>query len=250
MPHRPDVPALLSACRSQLSARAGDPSERCATCLELARLALDEGDARAFAALVQLLAPGVVTLLRGRGASQEEAEDLVQTTLLRLLTLFPGRRSVARDFTTFLALRAYVLQCARSAQIDLRRRKRWERPDDDALARVEDPAPGPDAAEAAALEEARMRAIVTLLETHYTAPAEATLIELRFYQGRPPREIAALYPQLYPGGAAEVSRIVERIKTWLRRNLPPELWPAQDGPAAPPSAVTPRPGVGIPRRRR
>lgn len=139
-------------------------------------------DRAAFASLFGYFAPRVKTYMRRSGASESEAENLAQETMLKLwrkAELFNPATSGGE---------AWIFTIARNLRIDALRRERRgvindaSEIDDEFLL---DDAPLPDAALATRQSEARIRGALSELSNE-----QQRVVELSFYQEKAHAEIA------------------------------------------------------------
>lgn len=159
------------------------------------------GDADAFGALYDALAPGVLRLLRGLGLGPEQAEDALQESFLRLLRRLPGLTDPGR-------VRGYLGGIAHHVAIDALRRR--------AAAAVEDePADdAPGGAEAAAGRE-RAALIAAALAA---LPADLRgALALRHAGGLTMHELALALDCSAPTARARLGEAASRLAVELRR---------------------------------
>jgi RNA polymerase sigma-70 factor, ECF subfamily len=139
-------------------------------------------DRVAFAKLFDHFAPRVKTFMRRSGASESEAENLAQETMLKLWR----KADLFNPATT--GCEAWIFTIARNLRIDALRRERRGvlagASDIDAEFLLDD-APLPDVALAARQSEARIRAAMSELSSE-----QQRVVELSFYQEKAHAEIA------------------------------------------------------------
>jgi RNA polymerase sigma-70 factor (ECF subfamily) len=142
------------------------------------------GDQTAFATLVtRYHAPLLGYLYRLVDGDRALAEDLVQETLLRVLR--QGRCPAEFRFKPWLYTIAINLARDHFKSAGVRRRERSDDAEEDALGRVADSAPGPEASALAAEQGREVRAALAQLGEEYRI-----VVVLRFYQGFTLQEIA------------------------------------------------------------
>jgi len=197
---------LAARCRAE----ANRPMQQRDTrfCLELFRRAIVEGDAVAWAA-VYAQYHALVRYWLGNAAN---ADDLTQEAFARFGRTVTAERLSSGSFPDLARLLAYLRCIAISLRINEARRAERERRALDAWARATDPQTGGDC-----LDEARREELVEYIHSLITDEREWLVVRLTFEYDLPPREIAHRYPQLF-AGAAEVSRIKERVTKRLRSN--------------------------------
>ncbi len=139
-------------------------------------------DRVAFAKLFGHFAPRVKTFMRRSGASESEAENLAQETMLKLWR----KAHLFNPATT--GCEAWIFTIARNLRIDALRRERRGvlagASDIDAEFLLDD-APLPDVALAARQSEARIRGAMSELSSE-----QQRVVELSFYQEKAHAEIA------------------------------------------------------------
>jgi RNA polymerase sigma-70 factor, ECF subfamily len=139
-------------------------------------------DRAAFASLFNHFAPRVKTYMRRNGASESEAENLAQETLLKLW------RKAEQFNPSSNGAAAWVFTIARNLRIDALRRERRGALNDASDIDDEfllDDAPLPDAAMATRQSETRVRDALSELSSE-----QQRVVELSFYQEKAHAEIA------------------------------------------------------------
>ncbi|MCO5167145.1 MAG: sigma-70 family RNA polymerase sigma factor [Planctomycetes bacterium] len=159
------------------------------------------GDADAFGALYDALAPGALRLLRGLGLGREQAEDALQESFLRLLRRLPALAEPGR-------VRGYLAGIAHHVAVDgLRRRTAAP-----AEAEPIDERPG---AEAAALGRERDAVVAAALAALPDALRGA--LALRHAGGLTMHELALALDCSVPTARARLSEAASRLAVELRR---------------------------------
>lgn len=137
-------------------------------------------DREAFKALFLAFAPKVKTYLMRHGASNAQAEELAQETLLTL-----WRKAEQYDVNR-ASVAAWVFTIARNLRIDVLRKQRSALAYELALPAEDAEAPPlPDAQHEAAERENRVREAVRILP-----PDQLEVVRLSFFQDKPHAEIA------------------------------------------------------------
>lgn len=162
------------------------------------------GDAAAFGRIYDRYRTMVYTLAVRTLGSEADAEDALQQTFLRV------HRGLAR-FRGDSKLSTWIWQVALSAALTARRGRRASASLDDAHAtEPADPRPGPAEAAAAGDDASLLRRHLERL-----APRDRAILHMRYQEGKPFEEIAAILGM--PVGTAK--SLVFRAKAELRRNL-------------------------------
>ena len=171
-----------------------------------------------------LLRPPTLKLLEARGSSPEDAGDIYQDSLIKLLKMIPSERTVDEDFPTWSRFKKYAKLTALRCQTDHFRRStrsKVELNQDTVDKAQEDPQHQQDSDDFIHTE-GQLAMLVDLIDEHVTDPIEKLVVELRHFEAFSPAKIAELHPAKFPGGAEEISKIVERVKKRLQRHLPPD----------------------------
>ncbi|MCU0483192.1 MAG: sigma-70 family RNA polymerase sigma factor [Chloroflexi bacterium] len=138
------------------------------------------GDADAFAAVYEALAPRVHRYLRYRVPDPDQAEELLQQVFLQMIAALPRFEPRGLPFA------AWVFRIARNAVIDAGRARRPSLPIE--LAHdVPSEVPGPDELAVAGDEQAGLRDALGRLPRD-----QHDVLVYRFYGGLSPREVAPL----------------------------------------------------------
>lgn len=149
---------------------------------EFARLIVAVGgkDRDAYAFLFEHFAPRVKTMMMRAGVSQQRAEDLAQDTMLavwRKAHMFDPARAGPS---------AWIYTIARNLLVDaLRREKRAQRAESEALQQPEAEQPLPDAQLSASEVEDKVRAVLANLSEE-----QMRVVNMSFFENRPHPEIA------------------------------------------------------------
>ena len=139
-------------------------------------------DREAFAALFGYFAPRVKTFMRRSGATEADAENLAQETMLRVWR----KAEMFNPATT--GFEAWIFTIARNLRIDIVRRERRGVLEGASGIDAEfllDDAPLPDAALATSQNEVRIRSALAELSDE-----QQSVVELSFYQEKAHAEIA------------------------------------------------------------
>lgn len=206
-----DPSELAARCREELRRQRIDKAYPCVACLQLAYQAFEALDGRSMAALDPLLRPPMMGMLKKRGARQHDAEDVYQDATLKLLKIIPAKKRFDPDFPTYPRFRGYFAKICASVWIDLLLSRSAARlvHQSDLSAGLRPPS---EEERAADLERKRLiEEVMDLMDAAVKDPTEALVMELRFVYGYMPKKIAALHEDRFPGGATEVSKIIERV---------------------------------------
>ncbi len=138
------------------------------------------GDPASIAALYDLFSVRVYRFVLVRVRSDQDAEDLLQRTFLKVIEALPRYESRGLPFA------AWLFRIARNTVIDHERTRHEEARLDDAAERVDERSNPAELAEAA-MERDAVRSAMDLL-----TPEQREVIAYRFFAGLSPREIGLL----------------------------------------------------------
>lgn len=146
-------------------------------------LAVAQGERPAFSALFAHFAPRLKSWLMRAGSSENQAEDLVQETMVKVW------RKAAQFDPAQACASTWIFTVARNLRVDqLRREGRpLEELDEAALAEVPDPAAPPDDALHARRRERELRAALASLTAE-----QVQVIQLSYFDDEPHARIAEL----------------------------------------------------------
>ena len=146
----------------------------------LVKAVADHSDRSAFITLFKYFGPRVKGFLMRQGASDSEAEDLVQDVLMTVW------RKAGQFDPAKAAVSTWVFTIARNRRIDVLRRERRPEPDPEDPMLAAEPEPSAEAHMTTARIQTRMRAALK------TLPADqAEVVSLSFYEDLAHSEIAA-----------------------------------------------------------
>ena len=165
------------------------------------------GDAHAFRAIYEHLAPRLHRFVLVRVREAADAEDLVQRVFLKMIEALP--RYEARG----LPFAAWVFRVARNTIIDFERTRRSHAPLDEVAERPTDNA-GPAELAEIELERAALRQAITSL-----TPDQQDVVTYRFFAGLTPGEIATLMGRREGSVRALQFRAIEALRLRLGPSL-------------------------------
>jgi RNA polymerase sigma-70 factor, ECF subfamily len=138
------------------------------------------GDADAFAALYDALAPRLARYVRSRVRDPDDAADLVQQVFLKMVEALPRYESRGVPFT------AWAFRLTRNAVID---RARTLHPSDPLEFAADEASPEPSPEHLALISAERTRIERAM---HDLTDEQQEVLRLRFFGGLGPREVGAL----------------------------------------------------------
>lgn len=164
-----------------------------------------EGDAEAFAPLVERYSRPIFALVVGIVGQREEAEELTQDIFLKAytrLSTFGGRST----FSTWL----YRIACNTALSAVRSRRRRFVLFDSDRSERLPDV---PDEGELTALSQAQEQALLEALDR--LDPDERALIQLHYYENRPLSECGEILSISESNAKVRLHRIRKKLGLWI-----------------------------------
>ena len=174
------------------------------------------GDANAFRAIYEHLAPRLHRFVLVRIRERDDAEDLVQRVFLKMIEALPRYEQRGVPFA------AWVFRLARNTLIDFERTRRPQAPLDEIADRPDDVA-GPAELVELEADRAAVRHAMTFL-----TPEQQDVVTYRFFAGLSPAEIGALMGRR----EGSVRALQFRALTALRSRLGPVRAFATDDAAA------------------
>lgn len=164
-----------------------------------------EGDAEAFAPLVERYSRPIFALVVGIVGQREEAEELTQDIFLKAYTHLAsyGGRSA---FSTWL----YRIACNTALTAVKRRQRRFALFD---FSRAERLPELSDDGELTELSEAQEQALRTALDR--LDPDERTLIQLHYYENRPLSECGEILSLTESNTKVRLHRIRKKLGVWI-----------------------------------
>ncbi|MBQ5653453.1 MAG: RNA polymerase sigma factor [Alistipes sp.] len=164
-----------------------------------------EGDAEAFAPLVERYSRPIFALVVGIVGQREEAEELTQDIFLKAytrLSTFGGRST----FSTWL----YRIACNTALSAVRSRRRRFALFDSDRSERLPDV---PDEGELTALSQAQEQALLAALDR--LEADERALIQLHYYENRPLSECGEILSISESNAKVRLHRIRKKLGLWI-----------------------------------
>lgn len=164
-----------------------------------------EGDAEAFAPLVERYSRPIFALVVGIVGQREEAEELTQDIFLKAythLSTFGGRSA----FSTWL----YRIACNTALSAVRSRRRRFALFDSDRSERLPDV---PDEEELTALSQAQEQALLAALDR--LEADERALIQLHYYENRPLSECGEILSISESNAKVRLHRIRKKLGLWI-----------------------------------
>ncbi len=164
-----------------------------------------EGDAEAFAPLVERYSRPIFALVVGIVGQREEAEELTQDIFLKAythLSTFGGRSA----FSTWL----YRIACNTALSAVRSRRRRFALFDSDRSERLPDV---PDEGELTALSQAQEQALLAALDR--LEADERALIQLHYYENRPLSECGEILSISESNAKVRLHRIRKKLGIWI-----------------------------------
>ena len=164
-----------------------------------------EGDAEAFAPLVERYSRPIFALVVGIVGQREEAEELTQDIFLKAytrLSTFGGRSA----FSTWL----YRIACNTALSAVRSRRRRFALFDSDRSERLPDVV---DEGDLTALSEAQEQALLVALDR--LAPDERALVQLHYYENRPLAECGEILSISESNAKVRLHRIRKKLGLWI-----------------------------------
>lgn len=161
-----------------------------------------EGDHAAFDTLYRLCYAPLYRFVLIRVKSKDESEDITQDTFIKLVRALPryeGEGSVL----------PYLFTIARNTIID-HYRKRKPDYDDEALWALASDAPSPEESAALGAEVAEVMGLL-----HQLSDAEESVIKLRYLDGLPTADVAAIVGKSDEAVRQVLSRGIRRIRSLL-----------------------------------
>lgn len=187
----------------------------------LFRRAIIGRDEQAWAQLYQEFLPQVQTWISLAVSEQPQLACCGGMTSLvnAAFALFAQSVTPAKleQFATLPALLKYLKLCAHSAVADeahAAQQRQIEEPD---LGRGSDPATEGDVS-SLLVQRLVQQGLWRAVEDELHGEDERIQVRLGFIHGLKPREISALYPQLYPNGTRDVTRVRRNVLSRLRRS--------------------------------
>ena len=165
------------------------------------------GDAHAFRAIYEHLAPRLHRFVLVRVRETADAEDLVQRVFLKMIEALPRYEARGVPFA------AWVFRLARNTVIDFERTRHPHAPLDAVAERPTDAAGPAELAEIEA-ERAEVRAALTTL-----TPDQQDVVTYRFFAGLAPGEIATLMGRREGSVRALQFRALESLRARLGPSL-------------------------------
>lgn len=165
-----------------------------------------EGDAEAFAPLVERYSRPIFALVVGIVGQREEAEELTQDIFLKAytrLSTFGGRSA----FSTWL----YRIACNTALSAVRSRRRRFALFDSERGERLPDRVD--EDAELATLSEEQERALLAALDR--LAPDERALVQLHYYENRPLTECGEILSISESNTKVRLHRIRKKLGLWI-----------------------------------
>lgn len=164
-----------------------------------------EGDAEAFAPLVERYSRPIFALVVGIVGQREEAEELTQDIFLKAytrLSTFGGRST----FSTWL----YRIACNTALSAVRSRRRRFALFDSDRSERLPELS---DDGELTELSEAQEQALLVALDR--LDPDERALIQLHYYENRPLSECGEILSISESNAKVRLHRIRKKLGLWI-----------------------------------
>jgi RNA polymerase sigma-70 factor (ECF subfamily) len=164
-----------------------------------------EGDAEAFAPLVERYSRPIFALVVGIVGQREEAEELTQDIFLKAythLSTFGGHSA----FSTWL----YRIACNTALSAVRSRRRRFALFDSDRSERLPDV---PDEGELTALSQAQEQALLAALDR--LEADERALIQLHYYENRPLSECGEILSISESNAKVRLHRIRKKLGLWI-----------------------------------
>ena len=165
-----------------------------------------EGNAEAFAPLVERYSRPIFALVVGIVGRREEAEELTQDIFLKAymkLSSFRGRSA----FSTWL----YRIACNEALSAVRRHRKGFSLFDSERGERLPDQVD--EDAELATLSEEQERALLVALDR--LAPDERALVQLHYYENRPLAECGEILSISESNTKVRLHRIRKKLGLWI-----------------------------------
>lgn len=164
-----------------------------------------EGDAEAFAPLIERYSRPIFALVVGIVGQREEAEELTQDIFLKAytrLSTFGGRST----FSTWL----YRIACNTALSAVRSRQRRFALFDSDRSERLPDV---PDEGELTTLSEAQEQALLAALDR--LEADERALIQLHYYENRPLSECGEILSISESNAKVRLHRIRKKLGLWI-----------------------------------
>jgi hypothetical protein len=188
--------------------------------LELFHRAVVLRDEHAWACLYQQYAPLVLTwVTQHPSAAQLVAEEGAPSLVNGAFARFAEALSPAKmeQFASLSALLKYLKLCAHSEVADEVRARRVRQYEEPFLGSGSEPATQDDVSSMLVLRLVH-QGLWRMVEDELHGEDERIQVRLGFIYGLKPREITARYPQLFPKGAQDVTRVRSNVLSRLRRS--------------------------------